>query len=282
MTAVHKRTKVAIAALALSASFGVAATPLTIDSISGSYLVWDNDVAGSPELQKHVGTSNYAAAQAALDDTHAGGNIELNKFGGALTPLATVTTLTGHANDKVVTLSSLQLSDWHGSALDDVLATNYIKGAAGSVGLTLDATQLTTAINNFFTVKWNGQELWRWVSDPNISYAEVNNHTLTIGLAGFKDISFILTALGIALTPDPQNPRAPQASEVVKVTFAGVTSYLYSFGPATDSGVYAPSGNGLIPNSFTADYAISAVPEPAVLALLGVGLLGVLLTRRRA
>jgi hypothetical protein len=114
------------------------------------------------------------------------------------------------------------------------------------------------------------------VSDPNISYAELDGHTVHIGLAGFLDASPVLEILfGLPLGSLPNDL---QVSEVVEVTFGSAHDYLFSFF-ATDSHVYAPGRRGA-PNSYTGNYDVT-IPEPESLALFGIGLVGLFLGRRR-
>jgi hypothetical protein len=137
--------------------------------------------------------------------------------------------------------------------------------------LSLTPAQYAAAVTAFFTptATLGGRAPWQLVSDPNVSYAELDGHTAHIGLAGFLDASPILTALfGVALPP------GLQVSEVVEVTFGSAHDYLFSFF-ATPSGVHARDGS-----SYTGNYDVT-IPEPESLALFGIGLVGLFLGRRR-
>lgn len=258
---ITRNVKTALIALGLTASFSAYAAPMTLTGISGNYTVWD----GSPVLVPVA--SNLANATTALGGNAAapGGNVELSKFGGPLTVMS------GIRGGHTVTLSSLQLTDWNANG--NALATRYIQDASmAAFGFQLNGAQLSNALTSFFTLDLNpGAGVvnpWQMVSDPNISYVDISDNILAIGLAGLLDASPFLSGIsGIQLPP------GEQASEVVKVTFDGSDPmYLYGF-KATPSGV---SANG----AFTGNYEVQ-VPEPTGLALVGIGLLGLIAGRRR-
>jgi hypothetical protein len=275
MNVLRSKTKIAVAVLALAASAGASAAPIamSVSSITGGYLLW-NDVGGGLLLPTaKVGTGvpsagDAAALASALAGNAAapGGNVELSKFGGP------ITTLNGTFGGKNIRLESLELADWKnpdGSAT--ALTKRYIEGAATEAGLSLTPAQYAAAVTAFFTptATLGGRAPWQLVSDPNVSYAELDGHTAHIGLAGFLDASPILTALfGVALPP------GLQVSEVVEVTFGSAHDYLFSFF-ATPSGVHARDGS-----SYTGNYDVT-IPEPESLALFGIGLVGLFLGRRR-
>lgn len=268
MITVISKTKATVAALAMATSFGASAVPMTLTDITGDYKVW----AGSPVLDYTDYTSpsipGLAAAATALGGNAAApdGNVELSKFGGP------VTVLSGTGNGHTVTLSSLVSGDW--TANSNALAIRYIQDAAtAAFGSMLTPAQLAVALGKFFTLSVDaaGHKPWQLVSDPNISYVDITGNTLSLGLAGLLNASPFLSAIsGIPLAP------GKQASEVVKMSFDGSDPiYLYGF-VATESHVHAKDGV-----SYSGNYNVTFVPEPAGLALFGLGLVGLLLTRRR-
>ncbi len=288
MNVLRSKTKIAVAVLALAASAGASAAPIamSVSSITGSYLLW-NDVGGGvigsiptassgpafPVLATRLLWLRALAGNAAAP----GGNVELSKFGGP------ITTLDGTFGGKHIRLESLDKADWtpgkdgSGNWVATALTKRYIEGAAHEAGMSLTPAQYTAAVNAFFTptVSLGGLAPWQSVSDPNISYAELDGHTVHIGLAGFIDARPVLTAL---FGPVP-GTGILQVSEVVEVTFGSAHDYLFSF-DATPSHVFAPSGSRLVPDSYTGNYDVT-IPEPESLALFGIGLVGLFLGRRR-
>lgn len=268
MTIFRSAPKVAFVVLAMTVSAGAWAVPMSNPVITGTHTVWG--VAAPGTLA--VVPSSAASIASALTGTAAnpGGNIELSKFGGP------VTTLGGDIAGIPITLSSLVLSDW--TAGSDALATRYIQGAAmAAFGAGLNAGDLATALNAFYTLDVlpgpGVRNPWQLVSDPNISYVNGDSSGVSIGLAGLLDATAFLQGIVGALATVP---AGSQASEVVKVTYNGMTDYLYGFS-ATSSGYQVANAPGV----FSGNYEVKMVPEPTALWLLGVGLVGLMASRRR-
>jgi len=248
-----------VLATAMTASMGAMAVPLAAPSVSGTTAIY---LETSPGLVTVV-PNNPANLAAALNGP---GNVELGKFGVQQGSLSG--TLAGNA----VTLSSLSQLDW--TANGNALAIAYISGAATSIGATLTPAQMAQAVNVFLTADINpGAAItysWMLLSDPNVSDVNLVDGDVVVGLDGLLDAEPFLDAIFNTLGANA--PAGSQASEVVKVSYLGKTEYLFGF-DAVPTGYAARDGV-----SYTGRFV---VPEPSALWLLGIGVIGLLASRRR-
>lgn len=262
-------TVVALALGAISTGANAAVLLLTNEATTGSITKWAEGPAGTLTVTPGATLASLLAG----DATAPGGNVELSKFAGP------VSTLTGLIDGDAITLSSLTKSDWFTGAnatTYTTLTSQYISAAYfAAFNSVISSADLTAAIAAFYNPNaiLGGLSPYQFVSDPNVSYVLQQGDSIKIGLAGLIDATLFLRQLS------PLAPLGSQASEVVKVTYNGVTSYLYSF-DATPSGVSTTNGT----RSYTGNYevTINTVPVPGTLALLGLGVTGLAALRRRS
>lgn len=262
MKVVHNvPTQVACACAAFLFSMGVQSAPIMGATVAGTTSTYLETSPGVVTLQPPTPANVVTALTGA-------GNVELGKYGLAQG------SLTGHFGNPAqqVTLSSLSLLDW--TANGNALAQAYINDAAASIGASLNGAQLAAALNVFLNVDLQPGAgtfyAWQYLSDPNVSDVNLDGNNVVVGLDGLLDAEDFLDGLFLALGADA--PDGSQASEVVKVTYLGETKYLYGF-DAVPTGYVAADGK-----SYTGRFT---VPEPSTVALLGLGILGLGLSRAR-
>lgn len=193
-----------------------------------------------------------------------------------------VTSLQATFDDgRSITLSSLTAVDWFGEDLNinygaNTLANRWFSDALNAYGIS-DGLLSAFGYNNkatFYNIFLNNGGFQRF-SDANIAYVNNNSGKVDIGLAGHFDATHLL--LG-ALTPQQQTlvgmlGSPLQASEVVKVTHNGKTTYAYTFSAARStlsSNDGTRSHTGVYDPQLTLDPV--DVPEPSILlGLIGVG-----------
>lgn len=242
-----KFSKLSAAVLIAFAATGANAAVFSITgaTVAGLNTKYAENTPGVLTVDASASLASLLAGNAATP----GGNVELNKLAG--TP---ATTLAGSLNGNSVTLSSLTLADW--TASSNALASAYVSAAyQAAYGVSIGGL-LPTAVSMFL-----GTGAYARVSDPNISYVLLDNSDLKIGLAGFLDATAFLSSLVAGYPGAPAVPAGAQASEVVKVTYNGVTTYMYGF-HATDSGVATATAD----RSYSGNYEVSRnVPEPGAM-----------------
>jgi len=268
MNVFRNKTKLALSVLAIAASAGVQAAPLTGVSIAGGLCqTW---LPVSPGVVGGGNACNATNVAAALSGV---GNVELGKL--ASNPATTLTGLDQFG--RTIVLSSLVAADW-----TPALATSYVTDALGSVGLSLTPVQLAAAVGAMLQPQFYGR-----VSDPNVSFVDVSNAgDVVVGLDGFLNATPILLGLvgavnavlpGTAFDIDAsQVPANAQVSEIVKIQIGADSPYYQYYFTAVPTGYVSNDQT----NSYDGVYPFQ-IPEPESLALLGVGLVGVFLGRRR-
>ncbi|MDJ0776007.1 MAG: NF038130 family PEP-CTERM protein [Mastigocoleus sp. MO_167.B18] len=276
------------------------ADSLTNATIGGSaandYFVYDSDGSKTFTTDKTPENLQTVLGGNATDPT---GNVELRASSEeaefSVNEWRKNTTLEGKISGQDITLSSLTLDDWLSTdARGRSLGERWFNDAlqANGFGILLDRMfrdQYSQALNMFA-----GQGGFQRFSDPNISYVNQDDSTglIRIGLAGHFDATdLLMDSLSdsekgmVNLFRDPNKIGAPmQASEIVKVTYNGVTDYLYSF-EATKSGLFEKGDEKY--KSHNGNYEVTlkgvkptAVPEPSVmLGLLTVA--GMFASQRR-
>ncbi|CAN1212028.1 PEP-CTERM sorting domain-containing protein [Tumidithrix helvetica PCC 7403] len=194
------------------------------------------------------------------------------------------TSLSGTIGGQVIQLSSLTLSDWEAVVTPGgfTFGQKWFLQALLANSITPSTLGLTPlAYTAFIGLAYQGFVAtggFQRFSDPNISYVNQDSGLVKIGLAGY------FNAKDVIVTPDNINyiiqqlisqgftkpaatlfvnsliaklPPTIQASEVVKVTYAGRTDFLYSF-QATKSGLISNDGT----RSHTGNYEVTLRAKP--------------------
>ncbi len=243
--------------IALLMPFGAQATLINNIAISGTgnYTIYELPVGQTTGILTKQ-PSTPAAVDDILKNNTRVGNVQLGKPSEpSLEKFLTVT----FAGGTQAIFSNLLKTDWTDNG--DALIKSYITAAAQSVGKTLNSTQMGDAVTKFLTV-------WQLASDPSIAKIDLVNGRIVVGQDGLLNPADYLTNL-LGVTAPPNS----QASEAVKVTYAGSTQYLYSFS-ASRTG-YSTADTV----SYTGRY-IAQTPEPTTLLLLSVGFMGLGYMRR--
>ena len=286
------------AQLALGASF--LAGMMTAPAMAASYTT-----TGDVTIFNSNGTNTFLEPGADLgtvlsgDASAPGGNVELNDGEAGVDfsdPTAVSTLEVGLDSGRQVTFSSLTAADWFtpdsgGQTFADRWFGDMMATYAAEVRTRFEAfliSQGTPAFlaaaaaaddSNIFGALFqddpaSGFNVFERLSDPNIAYVNESPAGVTFGLAAHSDAGNVSSLLAGLF-----------ASEVVKVTFDGVTEYYYSFAQPTASGQTSADKT----NSHEGNYEFfiedhpptEDVPEPAsVLGLVALGGLAVATKRK--
>jgi hypothetical protein len=262
---------------------GTAGTDYYLYKQVGNQTVHDDSASLSTVLQGSAASPGgnvelFANSETSLYTTP-GSSVGLTNF-----KTAPITSLTGSLFGMNLILSSLNGADWFTTKTGtydtgygaDNLANRWFKDVFAANGF-------SSVINVFGSTIYNtglNAGLFQRFSDPNVSY--VNQDTATsdikIGLAGHFDAKTLLLKALPSSVVGKFGTTPLQASEVIKLTYGGVTQYKYSFS-ATGSGLTA-SDDGISHNG-NYELTVQPVPEPTTMLGLALGASGLLAAKRK-